>query len=194
MKTDEEIQRQITQRTLSRRVFGLFDEAIEKGKEIAGSTDQEIPFGHIPEYPELLSAALASMGRNRLNCEQIYMNPKMAADIKIASKNLVWDKSAILGNPFEICGITFYLTPAVAPNVIWALPAYPQTGVLAIPKFGEFLGFKNVTWLENYVDFPENVEADTLLSLINIKAPYKITVPMEALDMADNTVTETEKF
>lgn len=184
MNTDEEIQRQITQRTLSRRVFGLFDDAIEKGKEIAGRTDHEIPFGHIPEYPELLSAALASMRRNRLDCEQIYMNPIMAAGVKIASKNLVWSKSGILDNPFEINGIIFYLTPAVVPNVIWALPAYPQTGVLAIPKFGEFLGFKDVTWLENYVDFPENVEADTLLRLCNIKAPYKITVPREALDIA----------
>lgn len=131
------------------------------------------------------------MRRNRLDCEQIYMNPKMAAAVKIASKNIVWNESAILGNPFEIGDITFYLTPAVAPNVIWALPAYPQTGVLAIPKFGEFLGFKDVTWLENYADFPENVEGDTLLRLSNIKAPYKITVPMEALDMVANA-SETE--
>lgn len=190
MNADEEIQRKITQRTLSRRVFQLFDAAIEKAKKEYGDTGQEITFGHIPDYPELLSAALASMAKNRVICNQIYMNPIMEAEIRTRTNAIVMRKSEILPNPFEVNGIRFYRTPAVAPNVIWALPAYWEAGAEAIPRFGEFLGFKNVTWLENYVEFPENVEADALLRLNNIKAPHKITVPKEALEMAPTPQSE----
>lgn len=174
--TDKETLQAIKNYILSKQVFALFDMAIEKRKKEIGKTAQEINLSKIPNYKEVLSS-LAPMVQNRQSPKQIYINPIMRYAINSLSDGNVLeakDKQAV-------DGLEFYLTPAVPSNTMYVLPDPVYTGVMAIPRFG-FLSFKDIVCLENYADFPESIEEDSLLRLTNIEAPYKITVPQRLID------------
>lgn len=162
--------------TLSKRVFDLFNAGIEKRKREIGKTPQEICLDKIPNYRGLL-AALAPMFQNRLSPKQIYLNPLMRHAINSVSDEGVFEAK----DKQEVNGIEFYSTPMTAPNTLYVLPDFTYVGVEAVKQFG-LLNIKEIKYLENYADFPESVEEDCLLRLVNIKAPYKITVPQRALD------------
>ncbi|MBO7731020.1 MAG: hypothetical protein J6S67_00655 [Methanobrevibacter sp.] len=178
MTSEEEYRQAIKNYVLGKKVFDLFDMAIEKCKKEIGKTDQEIHLSKIPNYRELVSS-LAPMLQNRQSPKQIYMSPIMAYAIDSLSNDTLLatnEKPELL-----ISDLRVHKTLAVDDNTIYALPDPDLVGVMAVPRFG-ILPLKDIVCLENYADFPDSIEENSLLRLINIEAPYKITVPQRWID------------
>lgn len=173
---EKETLRAIKNYVLSKAVFELFDMGIQKVKKETGDTAQAICLSKIPTYKELLSS-LAPMLNNRLSPKQIYIHPIMRDAINSLSDSPVLEaKDKQTAN-----GLEFYSTGAIEANIIYVLPDPILTGVEAIPRFNTLL-LKDIVCLKNYADFPDDIKTNTLLRLINIKAPYKITIPQRCID------------
>lgn len=179
-KTQEEREREITQAiknfTLSSQVFDLFDMGIEKVKKDIGKTNQEIHLNKIPNFKEVLSS-LAPMLKNRFSPKQIYINPILRSAINDQSGEIILKAE----DKQTVNGIEFYSTIATAPNTMYVLPDPNLVGVTVEPRFG-ILPYADIKSLDNYADFPAGIPNDVLLRLINIEAPYKITVPQRWID------------
>jgi hypothetical protein len=179
-KSQEEIEKEIAQAVknfiLSKRVFRLFDSAIEKVKKDIGKTKQEIHLSKIPNYPEMLSS-LAPMLQNRFTPKQIYINPILRNAINFQSDDKVLEAK----DKQVVNGIEFYSTIAIAPNTMYVLPDSDLVGVMAIPRFGILL-YPDMKSLDNYADFPADIKEDVLLRLTNIEAPHRVTVPQRWID------------
>lgn len=197
-KVEAEAERQVEKLECEKRIWNLFDLAIEKNKEL-GFTDQDIQMGDIPlkdlsDYGIVeLKAVLVREGLNRLSyilidafeqvfgtmrnnrlCpSHIYMNPIMATSLTYSP------------NPHAIslfgCFYFLGLSPSLPPNVFYVCPGYEQTGVCAFPLFNEFITLSENICLENYVDLPDEVNKCTGFRLLNVKAPYRVTVPASLL-------------
>lgn len=206
-KVEAESKRQVEKLECEKRIWNLFDLAIEKNKA-EGFTEQDIQLKDIPEgspeYAEMFEelGSLIRQGPNRLKYvlkkgfeqifermlnsrlipEQIYMNPIMATYCHTP------DPTSYLNTDTQrhliaLFGKTYYLGISVMlpPNVFYVCPSAPQTGVLAFSLLDPFPFPKNDIYLEKYVDLPEEVNKYTGFRLINAKAPYRVTVPASLL-------------
>ena len=175
-KVEAEAERSVEEVDCEKCIWNLFDLAIEKNKE-EGFTDQDIQLDHIPE-PEDLMQILASMMYNRLYPEQFYMNPMLSVyGFPHSQYEDGWE------GKLNFIGKNYYvgLSISLPPNVFYVLPAPSDTGVSAFPLFSMFPTFKEEKWIEKYVDLPEEVNKYTGFRLINVKAPYRVTVPASLL-------------
>lgn len=206
-KVEAEAKRSVEEAECEKRIWNLFDLAIEKNKA-EGFADQDIqlediPLKDIPKYEsDRTTAILAREGINRLKYvlrkglpqviermlnnrlipEQFYMNPIMATYSHNGSLT-GWLNTDTQRHLIALFGKTYYLGLSVMlpPNVFYVLPAPSNTGVSAFPLFSMFPTFKEDIWLEKYVDLPEEVNKYTGFRLINVKAPYRVTVPASLL-------------
>jgi hypothetical protein len=206
-KVEAEAKREAEKFECEKRIWNLFDLAIEKNKA-EGFTDQDIQLKDFSkdsaEYRAIFEeiGTCVCQGPNRLkyvlkegfeqilkrmlnNClmpEQFYMNPIMATYCH-TSDLTSYLNTYTLRHLLTLFGNTYYLGLSVSlpPNVFYILPAPSHTGVSAFSLFSMFPSFKDEIWLEKYVDLPEEVNKYTGLRLINVKAPYRVTVPASLL-------------
>ena len=177
-KIEAEAKRSAEKAECEKRIWNLFDLAIERNKAM-GFADQDIQFDHVPTVEDFMKV-LASMMNNCQSPKQFYMNPILATYSFPYSY-----MAGVDGGKWELSfvGKNYYLglSPSLPPNVFYVCPSYFQTGVWAFPLFNEYITLGENICLEKYVDLPDEVNQYTGFRLINATAPYRVTVPASLL-------------